>query len=68
MDSNSATTTIEMEARDLPAKTVIVYADRAEVKRQIEVDLPGRGSYTILVQVGGGVSAQMEPWRVTHLF
>jgi hypothetical protein len=31
--------TKNLEARDLPTKTVIVYADRAEVKRILELDL-----------------------------
>ncbi|KAI6175439.1 Protein F37C4.5 [Aphelenchoides bicaudatus] len=48
MDSDSAA--ILFEARELPAKTVIVYADRAEVKREIEVDFAKKGTYTLLIQ------------------
>jgi hypothetical protein len=43
--------TIQMDVKELPAKAVIVYGDRAEVKRQIELDLSSAGKYSILVKV-----------------
>uniref|UniRef100_A0AC34F516 DUF4139 domain-containing protein n=1 Tax=Panagrolaimus sp. ES5 TaxID=591445 RepID=A0AC34F516_9BILA len=41
--------TKNLEARDLPTKTVIVYADRAEVKRILELDLQ-QGKNIVVVQ------------------
>ena len=41
--------TKNLEARDLPTKTVIVYSDRAEVKRILELDLK-EGKNIIVVQ------------------
>jgi hypothetical protein len=41
--------TKNLEARDLPTKTVIVYADRAEVKRILELDLQ-QGKNIVIVQ------------------
>jgi hypothetical protein len=49
--ANSNTQTIRLEVKELPAKTVIVYGDRAEVKRQIDLDLKEAGKYTLIVQV-----------------
>lgn len=43
--------TINLNVKELRTKTVIVYGDRAEIKRHIELDLPTPGKYTILVQV-----------------
>uniref|UniRef100_A0AC34QKM3 DUF4139 domain-containing protein n=1 Tax=Panagrolaimus sp. JU765 TaxID=591449 RepID=A0AC34QKM3_9BILA len=38
-----------LEAKDLPTKTVVVYADRAEVKRILELDL-NKGKNLVIVQ------------------
>jgi hypothetical protein len=40
-----------LDAKNLPAKTVIVYGDRAEVKRSIELEISRAGKFTIIVQV-----------------
>lgn len=39
------------EASQLATKSVIVYSDRAEVKRLVTVDLP-KGNQEIIIQVG----------------
>lgn len=41
------------EAADLPTRSVIVYSDRAEVKRVVTVSL-AKGTNEIIIQVGRG--------------
>lgn len=47
-----------LEARDLPTKTVIVYADRAEVKRVLDVDLVKGKNLVIVKNVSSVIERQ----------
>ena len=47
-----------LEARDLPTKTVIVYSDRAEVKRCLELDLKAGKNLVIVQNVSSVIERQ----------